>query len=125
MAPRFTPTKPTILHNTNTNDQPKTKKVRKLRTVIKKYAEVKEYKTSPSIPCIIQRHSIDYTNTKGKDIVGPNHYKPSYDSVCARPKGLGFSRLGIKKENTPKESQPGPGQYSFSLERRMNFNCRV
>jgi len=46
--------KPAIPHNTNTNDQPKTNKVKKPRTVIKKYAEVKEYKTPPSIPCIVK-----------------------------------------------------------------------
>ena len=63
---------------------------------------------------------------KGNDTIGPNQYKPLYEFIYNRPKGLGFSRMGISnitsRAKTAKKPAPGPGDYSFNVPTKQNFN---
>lgn len=104
------------------------KKIKKIRPSGRTYSERKgNAKTTPSIPS----HPISKDGFTGKvnDSVGPNQYKPSYDYISSRPKGLSFSRMSLHNSNirnkNTKKPPPGPGQYSFELPTKKNFNSNV
>jgi hypothetical protein len=60
------------------------------------------------------------------DSIGPNQYKPSFDYICPRTRGLSFSRMALHNSNprvkNQKKVSPGPGQYTFDLPAKKNFN---